>query len=100
MFWGKFFVVKNDLLLAMCDDDLLDKKIGDSRLEVTVSKQFYGEKFIESESDAVKYMGAAGIGNLIGRRIVTLAERNGFVTKENVISIGGIPHAQFVKLKL
>lgn len=100
MFWGKFFVVQGDLVLAMCDDDLLGKKVGDSRLEVKISKQFYGEKLIDSEADAVKYLGTCSIGNLIGRRIVALAERNGFITKENVVSIGGVPHAQFVKLKL
>jgi len=99
MFWAKFFVVKDDLLLAMCDDDLLEKKIGDSKLEVTVTKQFYGEKLIDNEKDAVKYLAACSIGNLVGARIVALAEKNGFITKENIISIGGVPHAQFVKLK-
>jgi len=99
MFWAKFFVVKDDLLLAMCDDDLLEKKIGDSKLEVTVTKQFYGEKLVESEADTVKYLAACSIGNLVGARIVALAEKNGFITKENIISIGGVPHAQFVKLK-
>jgi len=102
MFWGKFFVAKSDVVLAMCDDDLLDKKLGDKKLglEVKVSKQFYGEKLIESEADAVKFLGACSIGNIIGKRIVALAEKNGFITKENIISIGGVPHAQFVKLKL
>ena len=101
MFWGKFFVVKDDLLLAMCDDDLLDKRIKDKKLdlELTVSKHFYGEKLIDNEADAIKYLGTASIGNIIGPRIVALAEKNGFITKENVISIGGVPHAQFVKLK-
>jgi len=99
MFWAKFFVVKDDLLLAMCDDDLLDKRIGGGELEITVSKQFYGEKLVESEADTVKYLAACSIGNLVGARIVALAEKNGFITKENIISIGGVPHAQFVKLK-
>jgi len=100
MFWGRFFLAKRDVVLAMCDDDLLDKKIGDGKLKITVSKQFYGEKLIESEADAVKYLGKCSIGNIVGKRIVALAEKNGFITKENVISIGGVPHAQFVKLKV
>ncbi len=102
MFWGKFFVVKGDVVLAMCDDDLLGKKIRDSKLglEVTASEQFYGEKLVDNEADAVKFMGSCSIGNILGKRIVALAEKNGFVTKENVLSIGGVPHAQFVKLKM
>jgi len=101
MFWGKFFVVKGDVVLAMCDDDLLDKKLGDKKLglEVTVSKQFYGEKLIGSEADAVKFLGACSVGNLICKRIVALAEKSGVITKENILSIGGVPHAQFVKFK-
>ncbi|MCX6820527.1 MAG: DUF424 family protein [Candidatus Aenigmarchaeota archaeon] len=101
MFWGKFFVVTDDLLLAMCDDDLLDKRIKDKKLgiELTVSKYFYGEKLIDNEKDAVKYLNTCSIGNIIGTRIVALAKKSGFITKENVISIGGVPHAQFVKLK-
>ena len=100
MFWGRFFLAKRDVVLAMCDDDLLDKKIGDGKLKITVSKQFYGEKLIGSEADAVKYLGKCTIGNIVGKRIVALAEKNGFITKENILLIGGVPHAQFVKLKV
>lgn len=100
MFWGKVFGVKHDIVLAICDQDLIDKKITDKRknLDVRVTKHFYGEKIIEDEATAVRMMGRATIGNLIGKRITALAESHGFITKENVISIGGIPHAQFVKL--
>jgi len=100
VFWARFFLAKRDVVLAMCDDELLDKRIGDGNLKVTVSKHFYGEKLIESEADAVKCMGMCSIGNLIGKRIVALAQKNGFITKENIISIGGVPHAQFVKLQV
>lgn len=99
MFWAKFFVMKDDLLLAMCDDDLLGKTIGGGELELKVDKQFYGEKLIGNEKETLKYLAACSIGNLVGPRIVALAEKGGFITKENVISIGGVPHAQFVKLK-
>jgi hypothetical protein len=99
MFWAKFFVATDDLLLAMCDDDLLGKTIGSGDTELTVTKYFYGERLIDNEKDTLKYLAACSIGNLVGPRIVALAEKGGFITKENVISIGGVPHAQFVKLK-
>jgi hypothetical protein len=34
----------------------------------------------------------------MGKNIVELASKNGFIVKENVILIDGVPHAQFVKL--
>jgi hypothetical protein len=98
MFWGKVFGTKHDLILAICDKELIDKRIKTKKLDIKISKQFYGEKIIEDEETAVRMMKRCTIANLIGKRIVALAEKHGFITKENIISIGGIPHAQFVKL--
>lgn len=100
MFWGKVFGAKREIVLAICDDDLLDKKIKTKKLEVKISKKFYGERIIEDETTAVRMMGRCTIANLTGERIVALAQKHGFITKENIISIGGIPHAQFVKLEV
>lgn len=100
MFWGKVFGAKHDIVIAICDKELIDKRIRDKKrkLDVKVTKHFYGERMIEDEETAVRMMGRCSIGNLIGKRITALAEKHGFITKENIISIGGIPHAQFVKL--
>lgn len=95
MFWGKIFNTKYNLVVAICDDELIDKVIG-SKPKVKVSKNFYGERLID-EQFALKIMHRATIGNLMGKRIITLAEKSGFITRENVIFIDGIPHAQFVK---
>lgn len=100
MFWGKVFLVKREIVLAICDDDLLDKKIKTKKFDIKVSKEFYGEKIIEDEATAVRMMGRCTIANLIGKRIIALAKKHGFITDENIISIGGIPHAQFVKLEV
>lgn len=99
MFWCKVFSVKEDLVVAICDEKLLGKKIfmKKKNLRIEVSKKFYGGKQI-SEEMAVKLMGKATIGNLMGKEIVELASRNGFIMKENVIFIDGVPHAQFVKI--
>jgi len=100
MFWGKVFAVKREIVLAICDDDILDKKIKTKELDIKVSKRFYGEKIIKDEATAVRMMERCTIANLIGKRIVALAKKHGFITEENIISIGGIPHAQFVKLEV
>ena len=49
------------------------------------------------EERSVKVMKEASIGNIIGKEIVGVAEKNGFISKENIILIDDIPHAQFVK---
>lgn len=100
MFWGRVFSANREIVLAICDDDLLDKKIKTKKLDIKVSKRFYGERIIEDEATAVRMMGRCTIANLTGKRIVALAKKHGFITEENIISIGGILHAQFVKLKV
>ena len=97
MFWSKLFPTKNSLVVAICDEKLLDKNLKEGDIKIKVSKYFYGGKLIDGEF-ALKLMKNATIGNLIGNEIVKIAEDNGFIVKENIISINGIPHAQFVKI--
>lgn len=99
LFWGKVFATKYDLVIAICDEELIDKKFEykNTKVKIKISKNFYGEQIID-EQTAVRLMRRATIGNLMGKRIVNLAKKNDFITKENIISIGGIPHAQFVKI--
>ncbi|MBI4009927.1 MAG: DUF424 family protein [Candidatus Aenigmarchaeota archaeon] len=97
MFWAKAFRIKSDVVVALCDEDILGKEIKWKKIKVKVSKHFYGERLID-EKTAVKLMEKATIGNLFGKEIVSIAKKNGFITKENIILIDGIPHAQFVKI--
>jgi len=97
MFWCKVFVVKHDTLVAMCDEDLLEKKIRTKELTIKISKNFYGGEKID-EKTALKLLDVATIGNLFGKNVVELAKRQGLVAEENIISINGIRHAQFVKM--
>jgi hypothetical protein len=94
MFWAKVFNTRHDLVVAICDRGLIRRKLGVAR----ISRHFYADRLID-EDIAVKLMRRATIGNLTGSKIVSLAERNGFISAENVIQIGGIPHAQFVRLR-
>jgi len=97
MFWGKIFSTKYDIVVAICDEDLIEKRVKTEKFSFKVSKNFYGGRLID-EKIALKLMKKATIGNLIGKGIVNLAKKNGFVAKENIILINGIPHAQFVKI--
>lgn len=99
MFWCKIFSSKDNLVAAICDEELLGKEImmKEKKFKIEVSKNFYGGKLI-NENIAVKVMKRATIGNLMGKEIIELASQEGFIIKENIIFINGIPHAQFVKI--
>lgn len=84
------------IVVAICDGNLLGKVIKWKGIDIEISRSFYGEKEID-EAVAVRIMQKSTIGNLFGKEIISLAKKNGFITKENIILIDGIPHAQFVK---
>ncbi len=99
MFWSKIFTTRTEIIVALCDEDMLEKVIEFKKTgaKIKVSKYFYGEHFIDDKI-AVKLLSRATIGNVIGKNSVKLAKKHGFISKENIINIDGIPHAQFVKL--
>lgn len=105
MFWAKVFATKHDLVLAVCDEELIEKELKMKMnankkkdiLKVKVSKNFYGGMLV-NENVILRLMNRATIGNMMGARSVALAEKNGFIVKENIILIDEVPHAQFVKI--
>ncbi|MDI6825739.1 MAG: DUF424 family protein [Candidatus Aenigmarchaeota archaeon] len=74
---------------------MLGKKIG-KELEVKVEEKFYGGEIID-DAKALESMKKANICNLLGKEIVKLALEKKFITKENIIFIGEVPHAQFIR---
>lgn len=96
-YWCKVFQTKHDLVGAFCDEDIIGETIEDGKLKVKVSRDFYGGALID-ERVALRVMEKVTIGNLMGEQIVEAAMEAGFITGENLIFIGGIPHAQFIRL--
>jgi hypothetical protein len=95
MFWYKTHSEKENLIVAICDEKLLGKKIGENPT-ITVEKKFYGGELIDDKK-AVDMMEKANICNLLGKGIVKIALEKKFIMKENIILIGDIPHAQFIQ---
>jgi len=95
MFWCKIHSVERNLIVAICDEELLGTKIGKTP-KIIVEKKFYGEELVDEEK-AIELMKKAKICNLLGKDIIKIALEKKFITKENIIHIGEIPHAQFIQ---
>ena len=96
-FWCKVFQTKFDILVAICDKEILGKKMKFKELKIKIDENFY--KGVEiNEKVALKLIKKATIANLFGKNIVKLALGKGFIKKDNIIEIEGYPHAQIVKL--
>lgn len=89
---------KNEVLVAICDEELLGKEFREGNLRLEVSRDFFGGDLVD-ERRAVFEMKRATILNLVGSRIISLAIREGLIDPDKVITIEGIPHAQMVIIK-
>jgi len=96
MFWSKTYRVKDEIVVAICDEDLLEKTLDFEDVKFHVSKKFYGGEIIDEEK-ALKLLENSTIGNLVGKKIVSLALKKKYIAKENIILIGDVPHAQFIQ---
>ncbi len=87
----------SDILVAVCDTELIGKSFEDRGLFLKITESFYkGEEVTEREVvDSLKH---ATIANLVGERAIKCALDNDFIEKANVISVAGVPHAQMVKI--
>lgn len=93
----KIFETKFDRVVTLCDEHIIEKVLDKKGLKLKISKHFYGEQLVD-EDTALKHMEKATIGNLIGNDAIELAVKNGFISRENIVVIDNVPHAQWVKL--
>jgi len=81
-FWCKVFQTKFDILVAICDKEILGKRMKFKELKIKIDENFY--KGVEiNEKVALNLIKKATIVNLFGK---------------NIIKIEGYPHAQIIKL--
>jgi len=96
------FCIKNHVsgrerLVAVCDEEVLGRKLEQGKLRLHVVPDFYDG--MRGDEEAVQnYLQGCTVANLVGKRAVDLAIRLGFVSKDHVLTIDGVPHAQWALL--
>jgi hypothetical protein len=89
--------VGQNVVLAVCDCDLLGRTLREGKIVFRVKEEFYkGRKTTLDE--AVGLINNSTIVNLVGKNCVEKAIAKGYVHPEAVLNIEGVPHAQIVKL--
>ncbi len=82
----------NGKLIAICDKDIIGKKFSEKGFELHVSENFYkGEE--KSEAEVLRIMKEGKNINIVGKKAVSLAVKNGIVHKDSVRKIKGVPFA-------
>src|SRR5574341_2483031 len=79
-------------VVAICDKELIGKKLAQDDLEINVTERFYKGDEV-SEEEVVKVLKEAANINLLGKKTVDIAVKAGIIAEENVLMIQGVPHA-------
>ena len=93
----KKYDADGQVVVAVCDRDILGKKFRDGKLVLKLDDVFYkGDEATEKEvKDALS---CATIANISGKRSIACAVECGCIDPDNVIFIDGILHAQMVQI--
>ncbi|MGA8302382.1 MAG: DUF424 family protein [Thermoplasmata archaeon] len=92
--------VRAEFVVAACDAELIgrDLPVGDRGRTVRVSGQFYGERTVSRE-ELLWALQRATIANLLGERVLRLAQEGGFVGPGGTGLLGGVPHAEIFAMR-
>jgi len=85
------------VILATCDCEVLGKVLRDGKIVFDVREEFYKGHKVSLE-EAIELAKQSTIVNMVGKRIVKKAVKEGLVHPEAILEISGVPHAQIVKM--
>ena len=88
---------QKNLMLNICDLDLLGKTIVQDDLNMNISKSYYGEKIIEYD-EAKTLIKNASIINMVGKNTISLSIGLGIGSANGVKTIGGVPFLIIFKM--
>lgn len=89
--------IGRNVLLAVCDCDLLGRTLRQGKIVFDVKEEFYNGGKVGLD-EAISMIANSTIVNMVGKNCVEKAIQKGYVHPEAVLNIEGVPHAQIVKL--
>jgi hypothetical protein len=77
-------------MLNICDEDLLGKVIKKDKLQINISKSYYGQQLVERD-EAEKLMKDSSILNLVGKQTIDMSIELKIGTRQGVKVIDDVP---------
>lgn len=86
---------QGQVVVAMCDAELIGRKLKDGKIQITLNDGFYaGEFFDPDETGIFNLLRGASSYNIFGERSIGIAVKYNLVDKSTVRLVDGVPHAQ------
>ena len=81
---------QKNMMLNICDSELLGQTIVEGELNMNISKSYYGEKLVEKE-EAANLLKQSSIINMVGKETVSLSVGLGIGSENGIKIISGVP---------
>ena len=81
---------QKNMMLNMCDAELLGKDVFDGKLKIHISENYYGKQLVDKD-EAISFLKSASIMNLVGHETISLAIDLGIGSESGVKIISDIP---------
>jgi hypothetical protein len=86
---------EGQIVVAMCDAELVGRKLKDGKISITLNEGFYaGEMFDSDESGLFNLLRGASSYNIFGERSIAVAVKYNLVDRSTIRIVDGVPHAQ------
>jgi len=90
LFASKLIVRSGNIILNICDPELVDKTIKDEERVITIGSDYYNEKTVD-ETEATHQLQNCTSVNMVGEKIISLSLKLGIGSDKGVRKIDGIP---------
>ena len=81
---------QKNIMVNMCDAELLGKDVFDGKLKIHISENYYGHDKVD-KNEATSLLKSASILNLVGKETISLATDLGIGSESGVKIISEIP---------
>ena len=81
---------QKNMMLNICDSELLGQTIVEGDLKMNISKSYYGEKLVEKD-EAANLIKQSSIINMVGKETVSLSVELGIGSENGIKIISGVP---------
>lgn len=87
---------RGNILVNICDEELIGRTVTEGKLEMHISKEFYfGE--VVGKGEALRLIRTCSIVNLAGKRSVSLAVDNNIGARQAIREIEDVPFLMIYK---
>ena len=81
---------QKNVMLNICDAELLGRNIVQDEFNINISKSYYGEKLVEKD-EATILLKKSSIINMVGKETVSLSIKLGIGSETGIKTISDIP---------